>query len=71
MTENAKKKNYLEIMNRIDEFTKDADWSIEELREDLMNEGINPDKLIERVRQNILPLLSEDEKEIKNEWLNL
>lgn len=59
MAENAQKKNYLEIINSIDKFTRDADWSVEELREELLNEGINPDELIEKVRNKIVPFLSE------------
>jgi hypothetical protein len=57
MNTNDKKSNGLEIMSRINEFTKDADWSVEELREELINEKINPDELIENVMRTILPFL--------------
>ena len=62
MNQKKPKSNSLEIMDRINEFTKDADWTVEELREELLNEGINPDELVEKVRKNILPFLSENQK---------
>jgi hypothetical protein len=62
---NAKKKNENgEILDRINQFTRDADWSIEELRADLRNEGVDPDELIKKVRQRINPLLQKDNKKI-------
>jgi hypothetical protein len=57
MNTNDKKSNGLEIMSRINEFTKDADWSVEELREELINDEINPDALIENVMRTIRPFL--------------
>jgi len=66
MNKKEPKSNSLEIMNRINEFTKDADWTVEELREELLNEGINPDKLVENVRKNILPFLSKNQEETKD-----
>jgi hypothetical protein len=45
-----------EILNRIDRFTYDADWTIEELREALSSQGINPDLALETIKSKLAPL---------------
>ncbi len=64
---NAKKKNEnAEILDRINQFTKDADWSVEEIRNELINEGVNPDVSLKNIRQRIHQLLQKDEEIVEN-----
>jgi len=46
-----------EIMNRINRFTSDADWTIEELRESLRADGIDPDQALKDVKMRIAPFV--------------
>lgn len=46
-----------EVWERVERYARNADLSLEELREELINEGLNPDELIRKVRGKIEPLL--------------
>lgn len=58
MDANKPTKNDAEILRRINRFTSDADWSNDELRAELVNEGVDPDKLISNVKNTISMFLS-------------
>lgn len=58
MDANKPTKTDAEILRRINRFTSDADWSTDELRAELINEGIDPDKLISNVKNTISIFLS-------------
>lgn len=58
MDANKPTKNDNKILRRLNRFTSDAENSIEELRAELVNEGINPDKLISNVKNTISKFLS-------------
>lgn len=45
-----------EILNRIDRFAYDADWSIEELRESLRAEDIDPDLALTTIKSRLAPV---------------
>jgi len=45
-----------EILNRIDRFAYDADWSAEELRESLRAEGIDPDLALTTTKSRLAPV---------------
>ena len=45
-----------ELLNRIDRFAFDADWTIEELRESLRAEGIDPDAALTTIKTELAPL---------------
>lgn len=45
-----------ELLNRIDRFAFDADWTIEELRESLRVEGIDPDAAITTIKTKLAPI---------------
>jgi len=45
-----------EMLNRIDQFAFDADWTIEELRESLLAEGIDPDAALTEIKTRLAPL---------------
>jgi hypothetical protein len=45
-----------ELLRRIDRFTADADYTVEELKEQLRNEGVDPDELLRKVKARIEPL---------------
>ena len=45
-----------EILNRIDRFTHDADWSVEELRESLRARGIDPDLALTTIKSRLAPV---------------
>jgi hypothetical protein len=49
--------NSTEIMNRINRFTSDADWTIEELRESLRADGIDPDQALNNIKMRIAPFV--------------
>lgn len=42
-----------EILRRIDRFCADADFTIEELREDLISDGIDPDEILRKIKARI------------------
>ncbi len=58
MDANKLTNNDAEILRRINRFTSDADWSTDELRAELINEGVDPDKLISNVKNTISRFLS-------------
>jgi hypothetical protein len=45
-----------ELLRRIGRFTADADYTVEELKEQLRNEGVDPDELLRKVKARIEPL---------------
>lgn len=45
-----------ELLNRIDRFAFDADWTIEELRESLRAEGIDPDAALTTIKTKLAPI---------------
>lgn len=45
-----------ELLNRIDRFNFDADWTIEELRESLRAEGVDPDAALTEIKTRLAPL---------------
>lgn len=49
--------NSTEILNRIDRFTSDVDWTIEELRESLVADGIDPDQALENIKVRLAPFV--------------
>jgi hypothetical protein len=51
--------NSSEIIERISNYVKDADWSVEELREELSRLGEDPDLLLKNIKAKILPLLQQ------------
>lgn len=53
MNANKPTNNDAESLHRINRLTSDADWSIDELRTELVNEGVNPDKLLSQVKNVI------------------
>lgn len=57
MDANKPTNNDAEILRRINRFTSDADWSIEELRAELAGEGIDPDRLLSNVKNTISKFL--------------
>lgn len=58
MGANKPTNNDAEILRRLNRFTSDTGDSIEELRADLINEGVDPDKLISNVKNTISKFLS-------------
>lgn len=58
MDANKPTKYDAEILRRINRFTSDADWSNDELRTELINDGVDPDKLISNVKNTISTFLS-------------
>ncbi len=45
-----------EILNRIDRFTHDADWSVQDLRESLRAKGIDPDLALTTIKTRLAPI---------------
>lgn len=45
-----------EILNRIDRFTHDADWTVEDLRESLRAKGIDPDLALTTIKTKLAPV---------------
>lgn len=45
-----------EILNRIDRFTHDADWTVEDLRESLRAKGIDPDLALTTIKTRLAPV---------------
>jgi hypothetical protein len=45
-----------ELLSRIDRFDFDADWTIEELRESLRAEGIDPEAALTTIKSRLAPL---------------
>lgn len=45
-----------EILNRIDRFTHDADWTVEDLRESLRAKGIDPDLALTTIKTRLAPI---------------
>lgn len=45
-----------EILNRIDRFTHDADWTVEDLRESLRARGIDPDLALTTIKTRLAPI---------------
>lgn len=45
-----------EILNRIDRFAYDADWTVEELRESLRADGIDPDLALTTIKSRLAPI---------------
>lgn len=58
MGANKPTNNDAEILRRLNRFTSDTGDSIEELRADLINEGVDPDKLISNVKNTISRFLT-------------
>lgn len=52
-----------EILNRIDQFAYDADWSTEELRESLRAEDIDPDSALTTIKNNLASIYKFKEPE--------
>ena len=50
--------NSTEVLNRIDRFTSDVDWTIEELRESLIADGIDPDQALENIKMRVAPFIT-------------
>jgi len=46
-----------EIMNRIDRLTSDADWTIEELRESLIADDVDPDAALQNIKMRLAPFI--------------
>lgn len=45
-----------ELLNRIDRFAYDADWTVEELRESLRAEGVDPDAALTTIKTRLAPV---------------
>ena len=45
-----------EILNRINRFTHDAEWTIEDLRESLRAKGIDPDSALMNIKTRLAPI---------------
>lgn len=50
-------KDSTEILRRINRLSSEADWSVEELRDALLAEGVDPDRLVGNVKAQITILL--------------
>lgn len=46
----------METLNRINRFTHDADWTIEDLRESLRAKGIDPDLALTTIKNRLAPI---------------
>ena len=55
-----------EILNRIERFTYDADWTIEELRESLQAQGIDPGLALTTIKSRLSPLYKFKESPTEN-----
>lgn len=56
MTNEKPTNDSTEILNRIDRFTHDTDWTVEELRESLRVKGIDPDLALTTIKSRLAPL---------------
>lgn len=45
-----------EMLNRIDRFTHDAEWTVEDLRESLLAKGIDPDLALRSIKTRLAPI---------------
>lgn len=45
-----------ELLNRIDRFAYDADWTVEELHESLRAEGVDPDAALTTIKTRLAPV---------------
>lgn len=50
------------LFNRIHQLSDEADWSVDELRGALIEEGIDPDQLVDEVKSKIRELLDDSMK---------
>lgn len=49
--------NSTEILNRVDRFTSDSDWSAEELRHSLKADGIDPNEALKNIKARLAPVI--------------
>ncbi len=69
MNQNKASRNSEDLFNRIHSLSDEAEWSVDELREVLRDEGIDPDKFVKDIKTRIKDLLkvSPRESEQQNE----
>ncbi len=53
---NKQTTNSTELLRRIERFCADADYTADELREQMIMDGTNPDKLVAEVKNRLKPI---------------
>ena len=55
---NEQTTNSTELLRRIERFCADADYTADELREQFIIDGVNPDKMISDVKARVAPFIT-------------
>lgn len=53
---NKQTTNSTELLRRIERFCADADYTADELREQMIMDGVNPDKMVSEVKNRLAPI---------------